>query len=134
MQHKNLTPTPPRELTSSEKITRGLRERDALSRMAGDPSFMQFETSERFILEAIGMVSGCLPYVKRQTEVICLKSVKNEGLSLKDVRHQTEEICLAALKSHPKAFQYIDTYYQSVADIVQNEEYNKLKPKGDKNV
>ncbi len=104
---------PDAELTASEKADIRLREYDRLRRITIDPSCIDRENSERFILEAIGMIRGCLPYVKRQTEAICLKSVKNEGLSLKDVRQQTVEICLAAIESHKDAFQYVEKYFQT---------------------
>ena len=48
-----------------------------------------------------------LPYVKEQTEEICMAAVKHNGLAIKEVNEQTEKLCTAALDQNGLAIAYI---------------------------
>jgi hypothetical protein len=48
-----------------------------------------------------------LKYVKKQTETICLSAVKQNGLALEYVKDRTETICLEAVKQNGLALKYV---------------------------
>jgi hypothetical protein len=52
--------------------------------------------------------------------------VKQYWYNLKYVKVQTENICLEAVKQCWDALMYVEKYYQSVADIISDEDYLAL--------
>lgn len=67
-----------------------------------------FRQNESFAYKRRGSGLNLLQYMHNQTEKICLRGVKQNGLALKNSKYQTDEICLAAVHENGLALEFVE--------------------------
>lgn len=75
-----------------------------------------------------------LQYMHNQTEEVCLRAVKQNGMSLKDVKYQNDEICLAAVKNNGLALQYVKNQTEEICFEAVKENREALMYVKDKDI
>lgn len=51
--------------------------------------------------------------IQAQTDELCMKVVKQNGLELQNVKKQTQEICIEAVRQNTNALQYVDEQFRT---------------------
>lgn len=106
-----------------------------MSALAQDPTLVQYmyENDKAYLLYdyVVGQDGMNLQYVPgdAQTDSLCIKAVKDNGLALKFVHAKTIDICLAAIRQNYKALRYVDN---TTAKYICDHLPNNLKKIGDK--
>ncbi len=72
-----------------------------------------FKQNEEWIRRG-GQGFNLLQYMYHQTEAICLRGVKQKGLSLKDAKYQNDEICLAAVRQNGLALEFVENQTKEI--------------------
>ena len=76
--------------------------------------------------ELLDRDSSLLEYVKYQTDDLCLRAVKSNGLLLKYVRFQTPAICLAAVNQNGLALEFVHGYAKNLEICIRAAKQNPL--------
>ena len=84
--------------------------------------------SEDVCLEAVREDGYSIQYIQNPSEKVKLEAVRKYGCSIRCIHNPSEQVCFEAVNNDPCAIQYISQYYESVAQITDDEDYLALKP------
>lgn len=92
------------------------------------PAYLQTERICEIALKSNEYIrtEDILKYMCKQTEDICLRAVKQNGIALKDAQYQNNEICLAAVQNNGKALQYVKNQTKEICFAAVEENKDAL--------